>query len=181
MKLMVIGVGKLGSQVAFVAMLRLKPEKIILISRKNPRGDILDLEHAAKGLEINTTITDEKEPADFIVVTSGVANTPIFGDEKVLDPLNRPILQEIDLKGCTKSDTIVIMMTNPVHEMTDFARKLWPDLKIINPEEILLRIREGKDYGWEIIKTKGYTNFGAAVSAALLMEEIIENGSYREK
>ncbi len=170
MKIMVIGVGKLGSQVAFMLMLRLKPEKIVLACRKNLRGDILDLQHAAKGLGINTVITDRKEPVDFIVITSGVANTPIFGDEKALDPLNRPILKEIDLGGCTKPSTAVIIMTNPVHEMTEFAKKLWPDLKVINAEDILLKMRDGKDYGWEIIKTKGYTNFGAAVSVALLIE-----------
>lgn len=172
MKIMVVGVGRLGSQVAFMAMLKLKPENIILSSRKDLSGDILDLQHAAKGMGINTTITDKKEPADFIVITSGIANTPVFNEEKMLEPLNRPILKKVDLNGCTNSNTTVIIMTNPVHEMTDHARKLWPDLKVVNPEDILLKIRNGEDYGSKIIKTKGYTNFGAAVSAVLLIEQI---------
>ena len=176
MKLMIIGVGKLGSQVAFVSMLRLRPEKIMLVGRRSMHGDILDLQHAAAGLNIKTVVTDKKEPADFIIITAGVANTPDFLDEKSLEPINKPILGKVDLEGCTKPGTSVVIMTNPVHEMTAYAKELWPGVKIINPESFLLKMRGGKDYGTEIIKTKGYTNFGAAVSAALLIESMVNSG-----
>ena len=177
---MIIGVGKLGSQVAFVTMLKNRPEKIVLSDRKDLNGDILDLQHAAIGLGLKTIITDKREPVDFIIVTTGMANTPVFGDEKALAPFNEQILKKIDITECTKPGTVLIMMTNPVYEMTNLAKKLWSELKVVNPEDELLKIRGGKDCGWEIIKTKGYTNFGAAVSAALLIEKLVISSSNKE-
>ncbi len=176
MKIMVIGVGRLGSQVAFVTMLKFNPDELILSDIKDLRGDILDLQHAAKGMGITTLITDKKSPADFIILALGASRSPTSLNEKDLLPLNKPLLEKVDIKECLKPDTTIVVMTNPVHEMTEFARTLWPGRNVVNPEKYLSDIRGGKDYGTEIIKTKGYTNFGAAVSAALLIEELMSKG-----
>ena len=53
------------------------------------------------------------------------------------------------------------------------ARRTIPEnVRVINPEEILLKMRKGRELGWDIIKTKGYSNFGPAVSVYRLIHEL---------
>ncbi|OGI12105.1 hypothetical protein A3K64_02090 [Candidatus Micrarchaeota archaeon RBG_16_36_9] len=176
MKILIKGVGRLGSQVAFLSMIKLKPEKILLSDIKDLNGDILDLNNAANGLNIKTEITDKLEPTDYLIICAGVSRNLNLKDFKQLYLLNEPIITNIitDVKPFLKKDTKIIVMTNPVNEITDLVKKLLPDYYVSNTEEFLLKIRNGKELGWEIIKTKGYTNFGPAVSAILLIEKLEE-------
>jgi malate/lactate dehydrogenase len=174
MKIMIIGIGRLGSTVAFLTLLRLKPEKLILSDIKDLTGDILDLQHACKGLGIKTKIITEREPCDFIVITAGFARNQKIKTHEELLKLNEPVIKEIinNINGCLKKDTKIIVMTNPVEEMTELVQELLPSYYVNNPEKILMKMRNNKELGWEIVSTKGYSNFGPAVSAVLLMERI---------
>jgi len=176
MKIMVVGVGRLGSQVAFLMLLRLKPEKLILSDIKNLDGDILDLQHACKGLNIKTEITTKLEPCDFIIITAGFARDQNIKTHEELFKLNAPLVKEIvnNLDDCLKEDTKIIVMTNPEEEITKLIQKLLPKYYVKNPEEILMKMRDDKELGWEIVSKKGYSNFGPAVSAVLLIEKIIK-------
>jgi len=175
MKIMVIGVGRLGSQVAFSSLLRLNPEKLILSDIKDLSGDILDLQHACKGLNIKTEVTTKKEPCDFIIITAGTARNQNIKTHEELFKLNTPTIKEIvsNLDSCLKKDTKIIVMTNPVEKITDFVKELLPNHYVDNPEEILMKIRDNKEIGWKIVSTKGYSNFGPAVSAVLLIEKLL--------
>lgn len=172
--IMIAGVGKLGSQVAFLALLRLRPEKIILADVKNLRGDILDLQHACRGLDIDTVITEERKLCDYIVITAGVARSKKIKTHEELFKINKPLIIDLveDLQGCIKKNTKIIVMTNPVEEMTKLVKSLLPDNYVSNPEKILARMRNYKELGWDIISTKGYSDFGPAISAILLIEKL---------
>lgn len=175
MKVMIVGVGKLGSTIAFLTILRLKPEKVILSDVKNLTGDVLDLSHACKGLNIETEVTTKIEPCDFIIITAGFARSKEIETHDKLFDLNAPLIKEIikNLGESIKKNTKVIVMTNPVERMTEVVRKILPENYVDCPEEILMKMRDNKELGWEIVSTKGYSNFGPAVSAVLLMEKLI--------
>lgn len=174
MKIMIIGVGRLGSTVAFLTLLRLTPEKLILSDIKDLTGDILDLQHTCKGLGIKTKITTEREPCDFIVITAGFARNQKIKTHEELLKLNEPVIKEIinNLNGCLKKNTKIIVMTNPVKKITGIVKKLLPNYYVSNPEKILKKIRNNKELGWKIVSTKGYSSFGPTVSAVLLMEKL---------
>jgi len=174
MNIMIVGLGRLGSQVAFLTLLKIKPKKLMLSDIKDITGDILDLQHACKGLELNTEITTKKEAADFIIITAGFArNKKIKTSEELLE-LNTPIVNKIieNLDGCLKDNTKIIVMTNPVEKMTNLVQELLPNHYVNNPEGILMKIRDEQELGWKIVSTKGYSNFGPAVSAILLIEKL---------
>lgn len=177
MKIMIVGIGRLGSQVAFLALLRLRHQKLILSDVKDLSGDILDLKHACKGLNINTEITEKKEPCDFIIITAGAARNEKIKTHEELLKINTPLMKELikDMKDCIEKDTKIIVMTNPVEEMTKLVKETLPENFVANPEKILMKMRDNKELGWEIVSTKGYSNFGPAVSAILLIEEINKN------
>lgn len=175
MKIMIIGVGRLGSQIAFLSLLKFKPEKLILSDIRNLSGDILDLKHACKGLKIKTEVTAKKEPCDFIVITAGIARSQELKTHDELLKLNASKIEEIvkNLNSCLKKDTKIIVMTNPVEKITELVKKLLPNHYVDNPEKILMKMRDDKELGWKIVSTKGYSNFGPAVSAILLIEKIM--------
>jgi malate/lactate dehydrogenase len=174
MKIMVIGVGRLGSQVAFLSLLRFKPEKLILSDVRDLSGDILDLKHACKGLKIKTEITTKKEPCDFIVIAAGMARSRDIKTHEELLKLNSPAVKKIvkNLNISLKKNTKIIVMTNPVEKITELIKKFLPNYYVDNPEEILMKMRGNKELGWKIVSTKGYSNFGPAVSAILLIEKL---------
>jgi malate/lactate dehydrogenase len=174
MKILIAGSGRIGSQIAFLSMIRMKPEKIILSDVKDLTGDVLDLQNAGKGLGIKTEITTEKEPCDFIVLSAGMPRGPKLRSHDDLIAYNVPIIEDVvkGLEGCLKADSKIIVMTNPVEKMTEVVQKLLPGHTVTNPERILSDIRGSKELGWSIVSTKGYSNFGPAVSAVLLMEEL---------
>jgi malate/lactate dehydrogenase len=153
---------------------RFKPEKMILSDIKDLDGDILDLQHACKGLKINTEITTELEPVDYLILCSGFARNEKIKTFEELEKLNSKIIEQVvnDLKHFIKANTKVIVMTNPVEKMTDLVKKLLPNIDVYNPERYLKSMRNGEELGWRIVKTKGYTSFGPAVSLILLMESL---------
>lgn len=176
MKVMIIGVGKLGSQVAFQILSRFKPEKLILSDIRDLNGDILDLQHACVGLDIKTEITEDREPCDFIFITGGAARSQKIKTHEELYEINVPVMKEIakDIEKYVTKDTKIIVMTNPVEKLTELFKNHFKDNLVTCPEEELMKMRDGKELGWEIVKTKGYTSFGPAVSAILLMEKLIK-------
>ena len=170
MNIEIIGVGKLGSTVAFVLL----PiaDKIILTDIKDLSGELLDLKHAAKGLGLTTeiTLTKEKNP-DYVILCAG---RPRMDEKDILDDnyiTIVPILE--DLTNRISPDTTVVVMTNPVEKMTKFVSEILK-CKVVNPEEELMKIRDNKELGWEIVKSKGYSNWGPSVSVLNLIENQLE-------
>jgi len=177
MKIMIIGGGgRLGSQIAFLSIIRLRPEKIILSDIKDLKGDILDLQHACNGLGIKTAVTTKKEPCDFIIITAGFPRSDKIKTHEELLKLNEPMIREVinSMDKYLKKDTKIIVMTNPAEKLTKLVQELLPNHYVTNSEKILMKMRDSQELGWEIVSTKGYSNFGPAVSAVLLIEELIK-------
>jgi malate/lactate dehydrogenase len=175
MKILIAGVGRFGSQIALLSAIYLKPEKIILYDIKPLSGDILDLQHACKGLELSTQITDKLEPADYIIIAAGRARTEDKPDTTLyannIETVGWIIL-ELQAKKIFKKTTKLIITTNPVIEITKTVAKHYPNYNVYNPESQLLELREGRELGGAILRTKGYTNFGAGVACVLLIKDI---------
>ena len=172
MKIMVIGVGKLGSTVAWMILREVQPTTLILNDIVDLKGEILDLQHACKGLEINTEITTEIEKADYIIITAGYPRTK--DEELYRTKENLDILFKIseNIVPCLNDNTKIIVMTNPINITTDCMRDWMQNWDVYNPEEELMKMRDGKELGWEIVKSKGYTNWGPAVSVVKLIKRL---------
>ena len=179
MKVMTVGVGKLGSQVAWHVLREFKPEKMLLVDIKNLDGDLLDLQHACEGMNIKTEILikNDKRPYDIIIITAGLGRNKEITTHEELWGLNKPIIGRIvaDIKsnGNLSPETVLIVMTNPVEKMTKFVQDCLPGNLVMNPEADLMHMRSGKELGWKIVSSKGYTNFGPAVSVVKLIERLI--------
>jgi malate/lactate dehydrogenase len=174
MKIIVSGVGKLGSTVAFAVGLLNHPKKIMLHDIKDLEGDILDLKNAfGDGIEV----TGKLEPADYLIITAGYPRDTV--KYKTMDSLlevNKAIMENVltELGQYITQDTKVIVMTNPVERMTEFvAEKLkGRGMLVTSPEKYLMMLRKNVEVGWKIVSTKGYTNFGPAMSCTMLVDEL---------
>lgn len=174
MKIMVAGVGKLGSTVAFTVGLLNRPEKIMLYDIKDLEGDVLDLENA---LGRSVLITDKLETADILIIAAGQGrDKEKFKTMDSILEVNENIVRDIVSKTeqYVSKDTIVIVMTNPVEKMTGIVSGMLSEkaAAVLNPEKQLMEIRKGDDIGYKIVSKKGYSNFGPAVSCAMLIEEL---------
>lgn len=178
MKISIIGVGKVGRQIAFCSLIFLRPKNLLLYDIKDLSGDVLDLQHAANGLGIKTEIckgTDFND-SDFIIISAGYPRNKKRKNMSTLLMMNKPILRDIFEKLIVPNaseNTKIIMVTNPVEELTEWAKRKYPRLKIFNAEHILKRMRDGVECGWNIVKTKGYSDFGPSIAIIKLMEELI--------
>lgn len=177
MKILVAGVGRVGSQTAWQCIHGLKPSELMLYDIKDLSGDMLDLRHACSGMGIDTKITDKIEPADYIVVTAGKPRTPDNLDEVALYQDNlvtvQAVISELKNKHAFKESTTLVIMTNPVLRLTKAISDALPSHRVVCPESILLNMRGGEELGAKILQSgKGYTSFGPAVSCMLLIKEL---------
>jgi malate/lactate dehydrogenase len=178
--ILIAGVGHLGSQIAMMSAAELEPKRLVLYDIKDLTGDILDLRHACEGLGLSTKITERIEPSDYVIITAGKPRR-VKGEETddTLYADNRDtvfkVLEGLRKKGTFKKSTCLIVMTNPVLRVTEAVAAKMTQNRVYNPERLLMESRKGKELGWKIIQTKGYTNFGAAVACVRLIDEIEKN------
>jgi len=172
MKIQIFGVGRLGSQIAFNCLVFIRPKELWLDDIKDLSGDILDLEHAKRGLNVKTKIQKGKaRKPDIIIISAGF---PRNTEDKEMNDIyyrNRQILNEILQK--IPNRVPVIITTNPAKPLTSWAKKrfgLWNNF--MNAESIIKKYRGGKELGWDIIKTKGYSNFGPAMAVIRLIKKL---------
>jgi malate/lactate dehydrogenase len=177
MKIQIIGVGRFGSQIAFNCLALLRPKEVWLDDIKNLRGDILDLRHSARALKLDTRIEEgiEKTP-DYVIIAAGESRDENNRSMKKLFDSNKVLLEDIiKNKTSTKHRAKVIVTTNPVIGLTEWAKEKFSDRHdFYHAEDILMRYRNGKDCGWEIVKTKGYSNFGPALAVIELIRRLEE-------
>lgn len=127
-KIAVIGAGMVGSAFCFAAILKKVAAEIILIDVNEMReeGEVMDLDHALIASEIGMlrggSYADCRD-VDLIVITAGCAQQP--GQSRLeLVKSNVSILRQI-IKSLPRlrSDTIVLIVSNPVDVLTMVARK----------------------------------------------------------
>jgi malate/lactate dehydrogenase len=178
---LIAGVGRLGSQIAMMSAAVLEPKKLILYDIKDLSGDIMDLRHACGGLELITEITEKIGPSDYVIIAAGRPRREKKDwKDSTLYRQNLAtvfeVLEVLQKRGAFKRSTSLIIMTNPVLKISKAVSSRMNGYRVYNPEEFLMRLRGGKELGWKIVKTKGYTDLGAAVSCIRLIEDIEKSG-----
>ncbi|MBN2087082.1 L-lactate dehydrogenase [Candidatus Peregrinibacteria bacterium] len=127
-KIAVVGTGMVGASFAYASMIKGLAAEIILVDASEEReaGEVMDLSHGLIGTKTgNVWGGDFKDccDVDVIVITAGAAQKP--GETRLdLVSKNIKILKDIIKKmGKLRSDTVVILVSNPVDILTYVAKK----------------------------------------------------------
>lgn len=128
MRISIIGVGAVGSSVAFSLLQRGLPRELVLVDQDRSRaeGEAMDLMHALafmKNARVRAGTLDDAAGTDLIVVTAGRASVP---GETRLDLLrdNAARMRTIcaSLKAA-RANGILLVISNPVDVLTEIARR----------------------------------------------------------
>jgi L-lactate dehydrogenase len=128
MKISVVGLGKVGSTLAFALSQRNFVQDMVLIGRdpKFALGDALDMRHAQSFVEVPTriisgTVKDTKG-SDIIVICASVPTPYNMRDRSTLGPRNVKLMREL-LPPLAKlsPEAILVMVSNPVDVLTYYA------------------------------------------------------------
>lgn len=128
MKISVIGVGKVGSTLAFALSQRNFVRNMVLVGRnqKVTLGDALDLAHAQSFVEVPTRIlagTDaDTAGSDILVICASIPSPVKMPDRAALGPDNVKMMREL-LPPLAKLSpkAILVMVSNPVDVLTHYA------------------------------------------------------------
>ncbi|MBU0578282.1 L-lactate dehydrogenase [Patescibacteria group bacterium] len=127
-KIAVVGTGMVGSSFAYAAMIKGLAAELILIDASEEReaGEVMDLCHGLIGTSTGGVSGGDFKDCrnvDVIVITAGAAQKP--GETRLdLVSKNIGILRNIMKKmGKLRSDTVVILVSNPVDILTYIAKK----------------------------------------------------------
>jgi malate dehydrogenase len=130
MKISIIGAGNVGSLSAMrIAQLGLGDVVLIDVAKGLALGKSLDLEDARSILRIQYDITGSEDinkidGSDIVIITAGLARKPGMTREELLLK-NSQILKDLSLNiKSLASDSIVIVVTNPLDLMTYLVSKI---------------------------------------------------------
>ena len=143
-RIVVIGVGAVGSTTAYTLLLRERMDELVLIdaNKEKATGDALDMNHGLPFLgkaKVWAGSYEDCIEADIIVITAGVAQRP--GESRVgLLKRNVAIFESItDEVLKYNKDGILLIASNPVDIMSYFTWKKsgWPVNRIIGSGTLL--------------------------------------------
>ncbi len=131
MKISIIGLGRVGSTLAYTLLNSGLGDELVLVNRdpKIAVGEALDLQHAeafiTQPMAVRSGDLSETAESDIIVVTASVPWKPGSTSRFDLGPGNLEIFQEIIPPLAQGSpDAKIVVVTNPVDVMTYHAIKL---------------------------------------------------------
>ena len=143
-RIVVIGVGAVGSTTAYTLLLRQRMDELVLIDSNKEKaiGDALDMNHGLPFLgkaKVWAGTFEDCGEADIIVITAGAAQRP--GESRIeLLQRNLSIYQSI-INEVLKYNTngILLVATNPVDIMSYFTWKKsgWPVKRVIGSGTLL--------------------------------------------
>ncbi|MGZ4205560.1 MAG: malate dehydrogenase [Actinomycetota bacterium] len=146
MKVTVVGAGKYGSTtVQRIAESGLADEVVMTdIVEGLPQGLALDMmqSRSIEGFEtriVGTNSYDETAGSDVCVVTAGLPRKPGMSRMDLLD-VNAKIIRDVAAKFCANSpDAVVIVVTNPLDEMTYLFREVsgFPHARVLGQAGML--------------------------------------------
>ena len=128
MKISVVGIGAVGSTLAFALSQRNFVHEMVLVGRRHEiaLGDALDMRHAQSFVEVPTRImagtVADTAGSDIIAMCASVP-TPIgMADRSTLGPGNVKLMREL-LPPLAKlsPEAILVMVSNPVDVLTHYA------------------------------------------------------------
>ena len=143
-RIVVIGVGAVGSTTAYTLLLRQRMDELVLIDANKEKavGDALDMNHGLAFLGQAKVWAGDYEDcadADIIIITAGVAQKP--GESRVdLLKRNVAIFESITTQVLNyNKDGILLIASNPVDLMSYFTWKKsgWPSQRIIGSGTLL--------------------------------------------
>jgi len=128
MKISVVGVGKVGSTLAFALSERNFVRELVLVglNREVTLGDALDIAHAQSFVEVPTRVVAgtvaDTAGSDIIAICASIPTPSTMGDRATLGPGNVRLMREL-LPPLAKlsPDAILVMVSNPVDVLTHFA------------------------------------------------------------
>lgn len=143
-RIVVIGVGAVGSTTAYTLLLRERMDELVLIDANKEKaiGDALDMNHGLAFLGKAKVWAGDYEDcaeADVVIITAGVAQRP--GESRVdLLKRNVTIFESITTEVLKyNKDGILLIATNPVDIMSYFTWKKsgWPSHRVIGSGTLL--------------------------------------------
>jgi len=143
-RVVVIGVGAVGSTTAYTLLLRGRMDELVLIDANADKavGDALDMNHGMPfigGTKVWAGSYEDCADADIVIITAGAAQKP--GETRV-DLLKRNVgIYESIIDSVLKynQDGILLIATNPVDIMAYFSLKKsqWPVHRVIGSGTLL--------------------------------------------
>lgn len=128
MKISVVGVGRVGSTLAFALSQRNCVHEMVLVGRRreDTLGDALDIAHAQSFVEVPTRVVAGTLPdtcdSDIIVVCASIPTPPNMADRAALGPGNVRLLRDlIPSLAKLSPQAVLVMVSNPVDALTYFA------------------------------------------------------------
>jgi len=150
MKITIVGLGRVGSAIAFASVMEPLASELLLVnrSREKAEGDALDLAHASALRNSNMLIRAgdiaDSANSDVIVFTASVPYGDPNRNRLDLASENLPILKEwIPALVEVSPQAIIIVVTNPVDAMTFATLKLsgFPPERVIGTGTLLDSVR----------------------------------------
>ncbi|HEY0750654.1 MAG TPA: L-lactate dehydrogenase [Chitinophagaceae bacterium] len=143
-RVVIIGIGAVGSTTAYTLLLRSRMEELVLIDVNHQKavGDALDMNHGLPFLgkvRVWAGGYEDCREADIIIITAGVAQKP---DESRVDLLKRNIAIFEDITEQVlkyNNHGILLIASNPVDIMSYFTWKKsgWPMERVIGSGTLL--------------------------------------------
>ncbi|WP_138754092.1 L-lactate dehydrogenase [Paenibacillus sinopodophylli] len=143
-KVVVIGVGAVGSTTAYTLLLRSRMDELVLIDANAGKavGDALDMNHGMPFLghtKVWAGTYEDCKDADIVIITAGAAQKP---GEPRLNLLKRNVaIYESIVSEVLKynDDGILLIATNPVDIMSYFCwqKSGWPTNRVIGSGTLL--------------------------------------------
>jgi L-lactate dehydrogenase len=128
MKISVVGIGKVGSTLAFALSQRNFVQEMVLLGRNHQvaLGDALDIAHAQSFVEVPTRIIaggiEETGGSDIIAICASIPSPAEMPDRAALGPGNVKLMREL-LPPLAKlsPNAVLVMVSNPVDVLTYYA------------------------------------------------------------
>lgn len=143
-RIVVIGIGAVGSTTAYTLLLRRRMDELVLIDANQAKavGDALDMNHGLPFVgktDVWAGTYEDCKGADIIIITAGAAQKP---GESRIDLLKRnvSIFQSITDEVLKYNNTgILLIASNPVDVMSYFTLKKcgWPVHRVIGSGTLL--------------------------------------------
>lgn len=128
MKVSIIGLGHVGSTIAFVLSLKSIIKELVLVgrSRESVMGDVLDLRHGQLFVDAPSKITAGEIPdtadSDVLVICASVPMDPNMQDRQVMGPANVKLMASLLPQLAQYSPQAkLVMVSNPVDILVYFA------------------------------------------------------------
>jgi L-lactate dehydrogenase len=128
MKVSIIGLGKVGSSLAFILSTRSFIQELVLVGRtpESVMGDVLDLRHGQLFVEAPTRIiagtAADTADSDIIVLCASAPTPANMADRLALAPANVALLQQLLPPLASLSpDCKIVIASNPVDVLVYFA------------------------------------------------------------